>query len=120
MTSVRKTLSIIAIAFLAACASSTFTQGREFSTENVSQIVKGKTTEADIAQLFGAPFSKTVKEDGTEIWLYTYTVGESTAHVYLFYASTHTTGTQKTLNVTLAKGVVTTFSYTEGAVPGSN
>lgn len=109
-----------AVALLVGCATSTFTQGREFSTDNLSQIVKGKTTDAEMLQLFGPPFQRTVLADGTENWIYTYTVGESTAHVYLFYSSVRTTGTQKILNATIAKGVVTNYSYTEGAAPGSN
>lgn len=120
MKGITRLLSIATLVLLAACASSTFTQGREFSTDNVGQIVKGKTTDAEILQLFGPPFQRTVLSDGTESWSYTYTVGESTAHIYPFYSSVHTTGTQKTLNVTIAKGVVSNFSYTEGAAPGSN
>ena len=105
---------------ITACASATFTQGREFSTDNIAKIVKGTTTDADMLQMFGPPFSRTVLADGTESWLYTYTVGESTAHIYPFYSSVHTTGTQKSLTATITKGVVSNFSYTEGAAPGSN
>lgn len=120
MNRITRSAAFAVLALLTACASATFTQGREFSTDNIGKIVKGQTTDAQMLQLFGPPYSRTVLADGTESWLYTYTLGESTAHVYLFYSSVHTTGTQKVLNVTLNKGLVTNFSYTEGAAPGSN
>lgn len=120
MTRLSKLIAIATLAFLAACATATFTQGREFSTDNIGQIVKGKTTATQLQQLFGPPFSKTVESDGKEIWIYTYTVGQSEVHNWVFTASVKTTGTQKTLNATIENGVVTAYSYTEGAAPGSN
>jgi len=35
-----------------------------------SQVVKGKTTQADLLQLFGGPNISTVDNDGAETWVY--------------------------------------------------
>ena len=45
---------------LVGCATSTYSVGKPFPSENVSQIVKGKTTSQDLIRLFGEPFTKTV------------------------------------------------------------
>jgi SmpA / OmlA family len=50
---------------LASCA----TVGRDFPTEHVSQIEIGKTTQADIEKMFGAPW-RTGIEDGQRTWTY--------------------------------------------------
>jgi len=44
-----------------------------------SQVVKGKTTQADLLQLFGGPNISTVDNDGVETWVYERSVTQTDA-----------------------------------------
>lgn len=59
------------------CATTTsniYPIGKDFSSDNVSQIEKGKTTKDELVKMFGKPFSKTVSvvSENEEIWMYVY------------------------------------------------
>lgn len=106
---------IVAISLTAAgCATSSYSVGRDFSTENVNKILKGKTTGNDLLQMFGEPFSKTVLSETEEKWLYTYSSGTASAQSYVFTMKVESTGRQKTLDILLKNGVVTNFTFTDG------
>lgn len=79
----------------------------------MSQVTKGKTTAAELRQMFGEPFSKTVISETEEKWLYSHSSG--TVRVVAMKAQT--TGRQKTLDLLLKDGVVTNFAYTDGPAP---
>lgn len=111
---------IVAAALVGGCATASFSYGRDFNSANVSKIVKGKTTATELQQLEGDPFTKTRVSDTEETWLYTYTVSESKAHNFIVVANVSTNTSQKTLNVVLDNGVVTTYTLTEGAGPAGN
>ena len=113
-------ITLAAALVLGGCATASFSYGRDFNSANVGKIVKGKTTSADLQQLEGDPFTKTRVSDTEETWLYTYTVSESKAHNFIVVANVNTTTSQKTLNVVLDHGVVTNFTFTEGAGPAGN
>ncbi|MGA9855561.1 MAG: hypothetical protein WBR29_09825 [Gammaproteobacteria bacterium] len=49
---------IFTLTLLAVCATTASLYGRDFSDANVSKIVKGKTTAAQLVELFGEPFQK--------------------------------------------------------------
>ncbi len=107
-----------AFLLLSACATSSYSVGKDFSSSNVSKIEKGKTTAADLIKLFGEPFSKTVISSTGEKWIYTYSAGTASAQSYLVTTKVETKGIQKTLDLLIENGVVTNFTFTEG--PGPN
>jgi outer membrane protein assembly factor BamE (lipoprotein component of BamABCDE complex) len=113
--------SIFALALLAGCATATSTYGTDFSTDNVSKIVKGKTTAAQLVTLFGEPYSKTPGAPGQESWMWTYSEAESHGSTWLIGSSQKTTSYTKTLYITLKNGMVTNYSLsTQGTPPTSS
>lgn len=110
-------LSVVMMLLATACATSNYSFGRDFSTDNVSKIIKGKTTSADLIQLFGEPFSKTVISETEEKWIYSHARGSATAQSYVFTMKVESKGIQKTLDILLKNGVVTNFTFTEGPGP---
>ena len=108
---------LIAILFLIGCATSSYTVGRDFPSDNVSQIVKGKTTDLAMVKMFGEPFTKTVISATDEKWIYMYSNGTAKAQSYVVTMKVKTTGIQKTLDVLIINGVVANFAYTEGQNP---
>lgn len=113
----------LALAFLAlaplitGCATSTFTMGRQFPTDNVANIVKGQTTAQEITQMFGEPLTKTVLSDSAENWNYSYYTGSAHAQSYLVSMKVDSQSNQTVLNVVLRDGVVTNYTFTQGAGP---
>jgi hypothetical protein len=58
-------------AFLGACASSGNERIADASPQTVSeQVVKGRTTQAQVRDLYGDPFKTTFTDSGNEIWEY--------------------------------------------------
>jgi hypothetical protein len=107
-------LVIIALGFAGGCASADFSQGRQFNTAKVTEIVKGTTTRAEIIAWFGEPHAKAVGPDG-EKWIYQYTKGTSSASG-VFAISVKTTGTNNRLELSFDKDLVKEFNYTVGAL----
>ena len=50
----------LAVLSLSGCATSSYSVGKNFASENVAQIVKGKTTSEELIVLLGEPYTKTV------------------------------------------------------------
>lgn len=110
-------LTIILASFLTACATSTFTVGKDFPTQNISKIEKKKTTADELIALLGKPYTKTVVSDDSEKWIYTYSEGKSHAQSYVVTMKVKTTGHNKTLDVLLKNGVVVNYTYSESDNP---
>ncbi len=113
-------ISILSLAFLiiiAGCATSSYSVGRDFSSENIKSIVKGKTKNTELIKLFSQPFSKTVISKNEEKWIYTYSSGTASAQSYLVTTKVETTGNQKTLDILLKDGVVINYTFTENSNP---
>lgn len=110
-------VSAFALASLHGCATSNYSYGRDFNSENVKLIVKGVTTTTELEQLIGMPFSKTLINETDEKWLYMYSNGTSKAQSYVFTMNVETTGRQKMLDVLIRKGVVLNYTYTSGGTP---
>lgn len=117
-----KVLLILALAALSAvgCATSKYSYGRDFPSASVAKIERGKTTAAEMKQMFGEPLSKMVVSATEEKWTYSYGSGSAHAQSYLVTMSVKTTGTQKTLDVLIGNGVVTNYAYTEGPGPAAS
>lgn len=104
---------------LSGCATSSYSTGRDFDSSSVNQIIKGETTRADLLQMLGQPFSKTVMSENEEKWIYMYSSGTAKAQSYVFTMKVESTGRQKMLDILLRDGIVTNYTYNEGPMPGS-
>lgn len=101
--------------FLVGCASA----GRNYDSRKVSQIEKGKTTEAELIQMFGLPTQRGVNsEDQTTMqWVYSEatTKGATFVPIVGLFAGGVDTKT-KILNVNLTNNVVTSYTYSGGGL----
>lgn len=107
------------ILLLSGCATSSYSVGKNFASENISQIIKGKTTSKELTALLGQPYTKTVLSASDEKWIYMHSKGTTKAQSYIVSMDIITTGTQKMLDVLISNGVVANFAYTEGPNPYS-
>lgn len=98
---------------LVGCASS----GQNYDSRKVSQIVKGKTTEPELVQMFGKPEERGINSDGqaTIKWFYTEATTKGTTFIPVvgLFAGGADTKT-KSLEVDLTNGVVCSYSYSGG------
>ena len=106
-------ISLIILSLSGCATKQSYSVGRDYSSENISQIIKGKTTSDEMIKFFGEPFTKTVISDTEEKWNYMYMTGR----VDLLSTSWRTKGMKKTLDVLITKGVVANFVYNEGLNP---
>ncbi|WP_193075577.1 hypothetical protein [Pseudomonas sp. FME51] len=102
---------------LSGCATSSYSVGESFASENVSQIIKNETTSEELVVLLGEPYTKTVLSASDEKWIYMHSEGTAKAQSYIVSMDVKTTGTQKMLDVLISDGVVVNFAYTEGQNP---
>ena len=107
-------LAALITLFLTACATSTYSVGKPFPSEKVSEIQKGVTTTSELKSLLGEPFTKTVLSATQEKWIYSHTSGSAKATL----GSVSSTGSQKTLDVLIEDNVVLNYTFTEGPVSG--
>jgi hypothetical protein len=108
---------LVALVLVAGCATRSFSVGRDFDASKSSGIIKGKTTAAEIREMFGEPFTKTVISEAGEKWIYTYTSGSATAQATPFSIQTNSTGSTKTLDILFNNGIVANFTYNESELP---
>ncbi|MCL1077590.1 hypothetical protein D5R81_06475 [Parashewanella spongiae] len=110
---------VIFLSFLSGCATSNYSVGKEFASEKVSQIIKGKTTTADLLTIFGEPYSKTVLSSSDEKWIYMHSKGTAKAQSFIVSMEVETTGTQKILDILISNGVVANYAFTHSESPYS-
>jgi outer membrane protein assembly factor BamE (lipoprotein component of BamABCDE complex) len=111
------TMVSLVVLSLSGCATSSYSVGKNFSSTNVSQIIKGKTTGEEIVILFGEPYSKTVISSTDQKWIYMHSEGTTKAQSYIVTMDVKTTGKQKMLDILITDGVVANFAFTEGQNP---
>jgi outer membrane protein assembly factor BamE (lipoprotein component of BamABCDE complex) len=112
----------VSLAFLVTgCASTGNESIRAESGDTIkSKIEEGKTTQAQVQALFGAPTSTSFTDSGLEIWTYSFTKMSADAISYvpivnMFGASS--SGTRKSLVVMFdKKNIVQRYSINESAV----
>jgi len=97
---------------LAACATSSYSVGKPFPSDQVATIKKGETTTTEILAKFGEPFSKSAISATQEKWLYSYVEGSANVNL----GQVKSTGTQKTLDLLLDNEIVVNYTFTEGPV----
>jgi outer membrane protein assembly factor BamE (lipoprotein component of BamABCDE complex) len=110
MKSIVLILTIILTVSLSGCVTYSSSDGKNFASENVSKVVKGKTTSEEMVQLFGQPSTKTVLTASGEKWIYTYS---AEAQSYIAAIDVKNTRTQKRLDVLIRNGVVENFTFTD-------
>jgi len=108
-------LSFSVLFLLGGCASSGNLSIADESQQTVStKIVQGKTTKAEISQIFGDPIKTSFTDSGNEIWEYDYNKTHAKAQNYipLVSAFTHgSTGQKKTLTIFFDKnGIVKNYT----------
>jgi hypothetical protein len=109
-------VSFIILSF-SGCATSSYSVGKNFASENVTKIIKGKTTSEELIVLLGEPYTKTVLSASDEKWIYMHSEGTTKAQSYIVTIDVKTIGTQKMLDVLISNGLVVNFAYTEGINP---
>ena len=108
------TLAAAAAILLTACAST----GQNFSSDKVTQIKKGETTEAELVQWFGPPENRSLNSEGQATLSWQYGESRVKGESFIPYAGAFMGGQRskhKSLNVTLgADGKVSRFDYSGG------
>ena len=84
--------------------------GTSFSSEQVSKIVKGKTTADELILIFGEPAIKSVISENEVKWIYSHTGGSASAQA--FTMKTHNDIKTQTLDILVRDGIVINFAET--------
>lgn len=79
------TWMISSVALFSACVSTSGnkTLAKKSEQDILADIVKGKTTKAEIEKIFGKPNGTGFQSDGSEVWHYTYGKGTTDAASYI-------------------------------------
>jgi len=106
------TTSVALCAFLViGCATKI---GRDFNTSYISQIVRGKTTKAQVRENIGIPKSVTTTSAG-EMWLYQqFEGGNYFENMGAALGMSELKSKHKSLTITFDGNLVKDFSYTKG------
>ena len=67
-------MRIIAVLAFCLCLSGCATIGRNITDCQVASIVDGQTSSSDVLRVMGAPFDKSISEQGLEKWTYIHSV----------------------------------------------
>lgn len=96
---------------------SAYDDGFDFPGENVHKILQGKTTGDELIQLFGGPLEKYEVSESEEVWKYYYSSGTEFVQKGLLSDGAYTTRQDKTLDIQLKNGTVTSFTYIDNHEP---
>lgn len=108
-----KYIIFIFLTLFIGCASSQFTQGTYFDMDMVNKIVEGKTTEAEVEQIFGKPYTISKGTDNLT-YNYFYTVSKSHAQSYVFTMDVKMEGFQRNLTIIFNKdNIVEKYNFSE-------
>ncbi len=94
--------------------SNDYESGSKILVEDVNKIVKGKTTESDLIEMFGQPFSKVVISATETKWIYTHNAVSASAQAFTMKTTSHAEMT--TLDILLKNGVVVNYAYTKSPI----
>ncbi|WP_159565909.1 hypothetical protein [Budvicia diplopodorum] len=109
----KKLLLVVAcVSAISGCVyRSTVQAGKDFDHNQISKIVKGETTEGQLASLFGQPVKKEVVSGNEVKWIYEKV--ESTAAVRMFSAKPKVDTKRKALEVLIKDGKVINYAFTD-------
>lgn len=107
--------------FLTACASTGNVAIKNETEQSVqTKLVEGKTTKAEVRQMFGAPLNTTFTDGGNEIYKYSFSKTQAKASNFIPFVgifASGATGTEKNLTIMFdGKGIVKRYSLDESAV----
>ncbi|MGH8557319.1 MAG: hypothetical protein ACRESZ_07625 [Methylococcales bacterium] len=115
---VRQLVSGILLVAITACFSGCTSSGKKIEQSNISQIIKGRTTEADLVQMFGSPKNRSVSSTGIVTLMWMYYAHDMNAASFIPYAGLVLGGSKtetQTLVVTLGPdGKVQDFNSSTG------
>jgi len=107
-------LAVSITAGISGCSSS----GKKIEQSNVSQIIKGQTTEADLVRMFGPPSNRMANSNGTVMLMWSYFSHDMNAASFIPYAGMVLGGSKsesQNLHVTLGpNGKVQDYSSSTG------
>ncbi|MGK2232409.1 outer membrane protein assembly factor BamE domain-containing protein [Colwellia polaris] len=107
----KSVLLLVAVLSFSGCTySSKVDYGNQFTSEQVAQIKKNKTTSTELLQIFGEPSIKSVLNETEEKWVYSYTGG--TGSVQTFTMKTTSDMSTHMLDILIRDGVVINFAET--------
>ena len=90
-------------------------EGRDFATQNISEIRKGTTSATDIRILLGEPLRIDLLSITEERWVYGYRTTTAVASGRTAQSQSY----EKRLVLLLSEDVVINFTYSDGPVPFS-
>jgi outer membrane protein assembly factor BamE (lipoprotein component of BamABCDE complex) len=91
------------------------TTGVDFDSSKVEKIERGKTTEKQILDMFGEPYTKRVVSANETIWVYMYVRSNAQMNPFLVTMSSETG--QKMLEILFNEGIVVNYTYNVGKMP---
>jgi hypothetical protein len=112
-------LSALCSIILFGCASA----GTNFDSRKVTEIQKGRTTEADLVGMFGEPKARGIKTGGVKTLSWVYVQSQVKGETFIPFAGAWLGGTDtktKTLTVSLDdKGTVSDYEYSGSDLSGT-
>jgi hypothetical protein len=108
-------LAVVGCAF--SFSNSTYNDGFDFPSEDVSKIMIGQTTCDELIKMFGGPLSKYEVSEDEEQWMYSYSTGNKFEISGFLTDKAQSTSQHKSLYIRLKNGIITSFSYTESSEP---
>lgn len=112
-------LCVICICAFSGCVTiSKVTRGNDFDAAKKELIVKGKTTKAEMVNIFGEPKDKGIDSQNREQWIYLYEEGEYKGDPWTgIYGCVESKIRTKKLLVIFDGDIVQNFVYSDSITP---
>ena len=101
---------LIAVVFTG-CVTSTYTMGNNFTKNDITKIIKGKTGTSELIEVFGEPSMKIAISENEENWHYNHTTSTANSSGFIFI-KVKSKVTSKTLNVLEKDNIVINYTIT--------
>jgi|APSaa5957512535_1039671.scaffolds.fasta_scaffold131352_1 predicted PilT family ATPase len=101
---------LIAVVFTG-CVTSTYTMGNNFTKNDITKIIKGKTGTSELIEVFGEPSMKIAISENEENWHYNHTTSTANSSGFIFI-KVKSKVTSKTLNVLIKDNIVINYTIT--------
>ena len=109
--------ALLVLLFLVGCAS----VGNEMNMADMNSIEKGKTTRQELIEMFGAPYSVGLNEDGNPTAIWVYSEARNTPQNFVpvvgLFAGRMETRTQQLVVIFDENDVVKSFTFNESDSP---
>ena len=101
---------LIAVVFTG-CVTSTYTMGNNFTKNDITKIIKGKTGTSELIEVFGEPSMKIAISENEENWHYNHTTSTANSSGFIFI-KVKSKVISKTLNVLIKDNIVVNYTIT--------